>query len=100
MEKLKITEHIPAYALEFAEPEIVEFSNTQELLSIEFVKGHLRQEGFYRFSIRERSSRHRVPLLAEYNGGEKWLVIGFMDGDLSVIDLPEWKSITNVIKVT
>jgi hypothetical protein len=55
MKNLKITEHIPAHLLKFTERETVEFNNTNELLNIEFVKSHLHQEGFYRFSISDGS---------------------------------------------
>ena len=89
--KLKITEHLPVY-VSGSEPEIVEFSNARELLELEFVKGHSHQLGFFRYSIHPTSGNIRVPLLAEYNGGEKWIVIGFLDGEVGRLELPVWQS--------
>lgn len=98
MRPIKITEHIPVYAAGFSEPETVEFRTTDELLSVEFVKCHKQHQGFYRYSIHGKIGRFRVPLLAEYSNGIKWVVIGFLDGDLSGLDLPEWKPIAAKVR--
>jgi hypothetical protein len=100
METLKIKKKNLAYAMDLSEPETAEFSNKEELLQIGFVKCHLHQEGFYRFSICGGSYRYHVPLIAEYNRGAKYLVIGFIDGDLSTMDLPEYTTIKEMTKAT
>ncbi len=91
----RITEHKPIYAIG-REVEIVEFSSTDELLKIDFVNSHSHQDDFYRYSINRSSYNVRIPLLAEYNKGEKWIVIGFLEGDIDGIKLPEWKSTESI----
>jgi len=86
----RITEHKPVYARGL-EAETVEFLSKEQLLNIDFVKSHSHQEGFYRYSINRTSYNVRIPLLAEYSKGEKWLVIGFLEGDIDKIDLSDWK---------
>lgn len=97
MKPLKITEHIPVHAFGFSEAQTLDFHTTEELLSIDFVKSHIKQEGFSRYSIHVRSGKIRAPLLAEYNNGKQWFVIGFLDGDLTNVVLPEWKPIATEI---
>jgi hypothetical protein len=87
----KITEHIPVYVTGI-EAETTTCNSTGELLEIDYVKSHLKQPGFYRYTIHRSSSNNRIPLLAEYNNGEKWLVIGFLDGDFAKIELPAWEN--------
>lgn len=60
----------------------------ENLKSVSFVKRHMSIEGFYRLSM-VRSDGKRT-LMAEYNEGKSWYVIGFFDKD--VPELPEWKS--------
>jgi hypothetical protein len=93
MRTLKITEHIPVVALGFSQAETIEFKTTHDLLAIDFVGSHSKRDGFNRYSIHGRSGNMRVPLLVEYNEGAKWLVLGFLDGDFSGLDLPERKPV-------
>lgn len=85
----RITEHKPVHNSGTG-AETVEFNSTKELLSIDFVNGHSRHPDFYRYSI-HRSADIRIPLLAEYENGKKWIVIGFLEGDVNKIELPDWK---------
>lgn len=80
------------YAAGF-DPESITFSSLDDLLEIDFVKSHTRQAGFYRYSLNRSSGTVRNPLLAEYQNGKKWFVIGFIEGDISLLDLPDWKNI-------
>lgn len=88
----KIIEHKPVYAPHI-EVETIEFFSTEQLLEIDFVKGHSKQRGFYRYSIKRDLKSARIPLLAEYDDGRKWIVIGFLQGDVFKIDLPDWEQI-------
>jgi len=84
----KIIEHKPVYS-SCSEVEIAEFQSTEELMEIDFVKGYSRHPDFSRYSIK-RDSQIRTPLLAEYQNG-KWMVVGFLVGDVHSIQLDDWK---------
>jgi hypothetical protein len=93
MAHYKLIEHLPVYA-SHKEAEEIEFNTTEELLDIDFVKAHSRQAGFYRYSIKHDPESIRTPLLAEYENGRKWIVIGFLYGkDLEKIKLDNWISL-------
>lgn len=92
MADYKLIEYLPA-SVSRKEAEEIEFNTTEELLQIDFVKAHNRQTDFHRYSIKREPGGIRIPLLAEYEHGNKWIVIGFLKGgDLNSIELPEWKS--------
>lgn len=76
------------------------FSNTEELLNIEWVKNFANDNEFHRFSLsrdRDNTKYGRKPqhtLMAEIkNGFEWWVVAMIRDEDISGIDdLPEWEA--------
>ena len=68
-----------AYFLD--DDQMVGFDTTEELLEIDFVKNWSKIETFYRYSI---SGNH---LMAEYENGKKWWVIGNIR---NIVDLPKW----------
>lgn len=87
----KIIQHIPNYCDRF-EPRSVEFSTLSELLSIDFVQRFRNLNNFYQFSI----SNNR--LMAEYENGYKWFVVGFLDEQFK--ELPKWEPKRNLEKET
>ena len=90
MKNFILTAHEPVYFTDM-ERETLEFDNTEELFTIDFVRSHAIQPGFFRYCILKSAEQVRAPLLAEYEGGDKLVVIGFIEGDINNLDLPEWK---------
>lgn len=86
----EIRRHIPNFVdMDEEEPETVKFSTVKELLEIPFVKS-FSDGDFHKFSIADDESD---PLLiAEYNEGRKWYVVGHID-NISNLDLSEWKPV-------
>lgn len=88
---LKLTEHTAIHTSK-GEPEAILFNSTKELLKINFVKSHSKQDGFFRYSVHRSAGDFRIPLIAEYKNGERWIIIGHIDGDVSKLELPDWKN--------
>lgn len=83
---MQIRQHIPGFVSGF-EPKVAAFSSLQELTDLDFVKTFAQEPNFERFSIGKRKSGDEFVMLAEFNGGANWWVVGFLDGD---VDLPRW----------
>jgi len=91
---MRITQHRPAFCSGFTN-EVVEFKTTEELLNIPFVKkfsDKIDDTNFYRYSLSAHG--YRKLLMAEYNEGTIWWVVGYID-DWNLYDfkLPDWKPI-------
>lgn len=71
---MKFIKHIPNCVDTSDENPPVEFSTLDELLQIPFVKRFSKDENFYRYSI------NKEHLIAEYNNGYSWWVIGKLGG--------------------
>lgn len=87
----KIKQYRPAFIdCEDDNKEII-FNTTEELLGIDFVKNFSQNGNFYKYSISENH------LMAEYENGYEWWVIGYINNPKEV-NLPKWipKSKTNV----
>lgn len=80
------------------------FSNTKELLNIEWIKNFTKHNNFYRFSLdRDYSKLSNIPLhllMAEYNDGFEWWVVAYIrDKNISALnDLPNWKPKEKILK--
>jgi hypothetical protein len=85
-----IKQHIPNFVSGF-DPVTTEFETLDELLSLDFVKRfNDGDNSFYRFSVNDYSTR--VHLMAEYDEGRKWWVVGYIYGIAKDdIGLPQWK---------
>jgi hypothetical protein len=68
----------------------VEFDTIKQLLAILFVMNFSEQPGFFKYSV-DRSGDEPF-LMAEYQNGTIWYVVGVLDKD---VDLPDWKSVRN-----
>jgi hypothetical protein len=74
------------------------FSNTEELLNIEWVKNFANDNEFHRFSLSRYKNKYggmpQHTLMAERkNGFEWWVVAMIRDEDISGInDIPEWEA--------
>jgi hypothetical protein len=84
-----IREHIPGWASDFA-PRYAQFSSIDELLDIEWVRKWKDIGQFDQFSI-SPSERGPSSLMAEYEDGRKWWVIGFIDRKDIPKQLPIWE---------
>ena len=65
------------------EPEEASFKTVEELLEVPFVKHFTEDRHFHRFSIADEH------LMAEYEEGRKWFIVGTIDRPKSV-KLPNW----------
>ena len=69
------------------------FSNTKELLNIEWIKDFSNHNNFHTFSLNRDKTMNNHTLMAEYDNGCKWYVVAFIKEknikDLN--DLIEWK---------
>ena len=85
-----IKQHIPNY-VSGVDPETVEFNTLSELLDISFVK-HWRDwtdRSFHQYSVCEES--WGTVLMAEYNNGTKWWVVGYLkDTNRVELGLLDW----------
>lgn len=104
---MKIKQHIPSFCYG-AEPLVVDFDNTEELLNIPFVR-NFRMHPFDKSKENKYFKKYSLSLYAkgliendiyllmiEYNPDGKWkeshLVIGYIAKfQDEKIDLPEWK---------
>lgn len=77
-----IKRHRPSYFTGF-EDQIVKFDTVDELLQIGFVANFASQENFFRFSVTDEN------LMAEYNEGYTWWVVGWFEQPIE--GLPQWK---------
>lgn len=68
----------------------VEFNTLEELLNIDFVKNFSAHDTFLRYSISKDDYKDEDTLMAEYEGGYEWYVVGFIATDKE-LDLPIWK---------
>lgn len=72
--------------------EIIETFNTlEELLDIPFIADWKKDNGFYRYSVgRDLAYRMKLTLMliAEFDDGYRWFVIGFLDDDIT--ELPQF----------
>ena len=85
-----IKQHIPNF-VSGVDPETVEFQTLDELLDISFVK-IWKDKNFYQYSVSE--DRWGTILMAEYNSGIKWWVVGNIKGTTrEELGLPEWKPV-------
>ena len=83
----EIIQHIPNFCSGI-EPDEKTFSTKEELLDVWFVKNYTESPGFFRMEIDRDNDRNT--LMAIYNGGKTWWVVGFIFGDVSFLDLKEW----------
>ena len=108
----KIRQYRPTFVTGF-ENETVEFDTQKQLLNIKWVKSFSlnhgkRDRNFYRYSLHRDYVReediplimklreineeeiYRHILMAEYDNGYEWWVIGYID-DIGNLDLPNWE---------
>lgn len=77
----QIKQHRPAF-FEGWENEVVDFESKDDLLAIPFVSNFATQPGFHQFSFGNNL------LMAEYQEGRKWWVVGYLKEP--VAGLSEW----------
>jgi len=80
-----ITQHIPNFIDTW--PRVTDaVINMENLFKVDWIKKFSEQEGFHRFSISDDL------MMAEYNEGKKWFVVGrFNNPNPIFIDLPDWE---------
>jgi hypothetical protein len=89
-----IRQYRPAF-IEGADPSIVSFETVDELMATTFVARFRTEPDFYRFSLFGGRDGMRdggtVSLMAEYDSGRRWFVVGYIEGQ--PIDLPTWEPV-------
>ena len=94
--KSTIKQYRPAFFTGF-ENENNQFESVFELINIKWVDNFIRWPNgdldpkFHQFSISVSDDHNDVILMAEYNEGYSWFVVGYIDKIDHVRDLPEWK---------
>jgi len=84
-----IEQHIPE-SIETDDPPIIaQFITLAELVAIPFVANFQAEPNFFRFSI-EKYGIHAL-LMAEFDTGRRWLVVGLITGPQP--DLPAWEPV-------
>ena len=85
---MKIKENIPGF-VDGASPRQADFNTKEELLELDFVKSWSRGKGFHRFSLTDYGAGFKL-LMAEFDGGKRWYVVGFIYPGETTLDFPEW----------
>lgn len=94
-----IRQYRPAFVTGFKNA-TVPFKSLSELLEIDFVKNFKHDlfddeskidPLFHQFSISVGEERDDYPLMAEYDNGYSWYVVGFINCLDLVRELPVWK---------
>jgi len=83
-------QHVPNCVDLSRKPALIEFNTLEELLSIPYVNSRMdnyEDKVFSHFALSDNSSR----LMAVYNEGYYWWVVGSITGDTFTLDLPVWK---------
>lgn len=88
--------HIPAF-IDTDRPSSLEFSSIEELLEFDFVKRkRTADDNFHQFSISFYPGHpgFGTRLMAEYNEGYTWWVVGRIEGDdfEKMNTLPQWEA--------
>jgi hypothetical protein len=86
-----IRQHIPAF-VDGVDPQTAVFVDREGLLEIPWVKAWAGDPGFHRYSL----AQHRPMLMAEFEEGLRWHVIGFIKAtpsELRALALPEWGAV-------
>jgi hypothetical protein len=94
-----IIQYRPSYFSGY-ENAINEFNSLDELLNIEWVDAFKRlpndqiSPSFHQFSINKWSDQndHKYVLIAEYKEGFEWWVVGYIDDNEIIKELPIWKA--------
>lgn len=91
-----ITQYRPAFFDGF-ENEVNEFNSVEELLRIPWVKQFSNGEvkNFHRYSVsmpNKKWGESKCHLMAEYDNGAVWWVVGKMDENEIIEELPKWEA--------
>lgn len=81
-----ISEHIPGCACLGRDPLTMDFETTEGLLAIDFVNRFAEMDDFHQFSLVDDV------LIAEFEKGYKWWVVGYLRVDFP-LNLPEWDGV-------
>ena len=87
----RIRQHIPGY-VSGVESALTPFDTLEGLLSIPWVSAWTKDhpqapDKFHRFVIDNKDGNNRWTLMAEFNAGRNWWVVGFLDHK---VELPIW----------
>lgn len=69
-----------------------DFKSKKELLANKFLQSYFSHEGFFRFAIDVKESiEDEIILMAEYENGHEWWVVGFLKNKNHVASFPKAK---------
>jgi len=90
---MKIRQHIPHF-VDTNNKQNVEFKTLEELINIPWVKDWSLEKKFSRFSIDiDNDNKSKIPsamLMAEFNNGKIWWVVGRISNLEPTLNLPKW----------
>ena len=81
----KICQYFPSFFEGFT-PIVQEFKTRDELLAVPFVAQFAKDSRFHRYSVAGKT------LMAEYENGQRWFVVGTLESvaEASDLGLPKW----------
>jgi len=82
----ELKQHIPPFFDGF-EPKLERIETAADLDGVDWLQSWRRHPDFYRFSVSREAGRMKL-LMAEFEKGRKWYVVGILSNDLP--DLPAW----------
>lgn len=85
----RIRKHRPGFVEGYPDEEAA-FATLHELVALELVRSWTKLDGFYRFSQSISHDPAQFKLMAEFDGGAGWHVVGFLDRPLPLDQLPKW----------
>lgn len=91
---INFKQHVPNFCSGF-EPLYYEFKDEHDMITSDFCKRYTSDPNFHRFSQAlpkdsEEYTDQRIKLMAEFNEGLNWWVLGFIDAG-TVVQIPVWE---------
>ena len=90
---IKFKQHVPNFVdIDDDQKERAEFNSQEELLAHPWIDDWTKHEGFLRFSLSPQGRGYETHLMAEFDEGKKWWVLGYLS-TTEGLDLPRWKPV-------
>jgi hypothetical protein len=89
---IEVVQHIPAFVNREDPPARIVAETQAKLLAHPAIAAWREDPGFYRFSL-SNDDGYRPLLMAEFNEGRNWWVVGYITVGREYLTLPEWKPV-------
>jgi hypothetical protein len=89
----KFRQHVPNFVdIDEDQKEAGEFHSQEELLAHPWIASWAQEKGFFRYSLSPQGRGYETHLMAEFDEGKKWWVLGYLS-DTEGLSLPKWKPV-------